>query len=85
MRQIAFLPLITTDKPANESDFSDSERQAFVQTFGTKVLTIRKKSWRDFLEIIGRIGTKVHAICTKSLRLALEIVKKMALKVETFF
>ena len=40
MRQMAFLSLITTDKVTNESDLSDSERQAFVQTFGTKVMTI---------------------------------------------
>ncbi len=46
-RQIAFLSLITTDKPTNESELSDSERSAFVQTFGTKVMTIPKKSSCD--------------------------------------
>ena len=40
MRKIAFLSLTTADKVTNESDLSDSERQAFVQTFGTKVMTI---------------------------------------------
>ncbi len=40
VRQIAFSALITTDKVTNESDLSNSEKQAFVQTFGTKVMTI---------------------------------------------
>ncbi len=44
VRQIVFPTLITTDKPTNEPDLSDSEKPAFVQTFGTKVMTIRKKS-----------------------------------------
>ena len=67
MKEISFSFSLTTDKPTNVADLSDSERLAFVQTFGTKVLTIRKKSWCDFLEIMQRIGTKVLTICTKSL------------------